>query len=288
MAQAGSLAFAHDALLPRAPGGMGSGAALALLVHLGLIVALTTAVDWRTQAPTVVSAELWASVPQSAAPPPPAVPAPAPSPAAAAAATVPAPTAPPAPGRDPDIAIQRAERSRIEAAQRATEADKARQQQRARAEQARAEQLNAAKAAADQQAKDQAADAARLARQREQNLKRMMGQAGSAGSTNANANDRSGNAAQDAAPTAAYAGKVAARIRRELVFAGNVPESAEAEVLVRATASGTIIGRQLTKPSGYAAWDDAVLQAIDKTGSLPRDSDGRVPTEMTLVFKRRD
>jgi hypothetical protein len=43
-----------------------------LLVHVGLLLALTTAVNWRTKAPEVFSAELWASVPQVAAPTPPA------------------------------------------------------------------------------------------------------------------------------------------------------------------------------------------------------------------------
>jgi colicin import membrane protein len=136
-------------------------------------------------------------------------------------------------------------------------------------------------AVAEQAAREAQADEARLARQREENLQRMMGQAGSA-------TGRAGTAAQDAAPSAAYAGRVAARIRRELVFTGNVPETAEAEVQVRSTPSGTIIGRSLTKSSGHPDWDEAVLRAIDKTGTLPRDTDGRVQTEMTLVFKRRD
>jgi colicin import membrane protein len=61
---------AHDSLLPRPPGGNGPGAALALLAHAGLILALTTVVDWRTRDPEAVSAELWAAVPQVAAPPP--------------------------------------------------------------------------------------------------------------------------------------------------------------------------------------------------------------------------
>ncbi|KPF41525.1 hypothetical protein D621_21770, partial [beta proteobacterium AAP51] len=70
----------HDALLPRAPGGHGVGAVLALVAHAGLVAALTAGVDWRTQPPEVVSAEIWASVPQAAAPPAVAPPPPAPAP----------------------------------------------------------------------------------------------------------------------------------------------------------------------------------------------------------------
>ena len=60
----------HDNLLPRPPGGLGPGAVLALLAHAGLLLALTQATDWRMQPPEVVSAELWAAVPQAAAPQP--------------------------------------------------------------------------------------------------------------------------------------------------------------------------------------------------------------------------
>ena len=93
-----------DLLLPQPPGAHPPGALLALLAHAGLLLALTSAVDWRTRTPEVLSAELWASVPQVAAPPPPApapvaAPTPAPTPAPAPQAEVPRP--------DADIAIER-------------------------------------------------------------------------------------------------------------------------------------------------------------------------------------
>lgn len=270
MGRAGSLAWAHDALLPRAPGGLGSGAALALLVHAALLLALTTAVDWRTHSPPeAFSAELWSSVPQTAAPAP-ELPAPAPVPAPPSPPPQPAPQ--PAPVRstpttsplvEPDIATERAEQQKAEAAKK-------------KAEKAKEEEITRERAARDAIAED-----ARLAKLREENLKRMMGQAGTA-------SGRSGAATQDAGPSATYASAVAARIRRELVFPGNVPDTAEAEVLVRAAASGTIIARQLSKPSGYKDWDEAVVKAIDKTGTLPRDADGRVPGALTLVFRRKE
>jgi colicin import membrane protein len=335
-----SLALAHDALLPRPPGGMGTGAALALVVHAGLILALTAAVDWRTQPPPPVAAELWASVPQSApkadvqAPPPAPAPAPAPVPVPVPApvptpAPAPAPTpAPPPPAPpaakapEPDIAIEKAARAKADLAAKKAEADaqaerdrlatekqkrldaqqaaklakaekakadkvakvQAEKDAKAKAEKAKADQLKAdkeAKAAAEQESREAAAEDARLAKQREENLKRMMGQAG-------NATGRGGSATQEAAPSAAYAGRVAARIRAQLVFTGTVPETAETEVLVASTPSGTIVNPRITKSSGHKDWDDAVLRAIDKTGTLPRDVDGRVPREMTLVFRRRD
>ena len=61
-------ARALDPLRPRRPGGMGRGAMLALVVHLGLLVALAFGVSWRSSEPTGATAELWAAVPQVAAP----------------------------------------------------------------------------------------------------------------------------------------------------------------------------------------------------------------------------
>ncbi len=68
MTAAAATIGAYDALHPRSPGGMAPGAALAALVHVGLITALSFGVNWRLPPPEVVSAELWAAVPQIAAP----------------------------------------------------------------------------------------------------------------------------------------------------------------------------------------------------------------------------
>src|SRR5512138_3161649 len=83
----------QDNLMPQRPGGLRKGTAMALLVHIGLLIALAFGVSWRSQTPAGVSAELWAAVPQIAAPqavPPKPVPAPTPTPAPA-----PAPAPPP-------------------------------------------------------------------------------------------------------------------------------------------------------------------------------------------------
>jgi colicin import membrane protein len=296
----------HDALLPRPPGGLAPGAAMALLAHAGLLLALTYATDWRTQAPEVVSAELWAAVPQVAAPPPEPVTAPPPTPAAEpkppTPSPAPAPVAPTPPARDADIATERAEKRKAEAEQklRAEEARKARElkaqterqaeatrQQKAEADRvAKAEQKRLE--AARESARELLADEARLAELREANLRRMMGQAGPGSPTGTGNPGSRGTAAQDAAPSAAYSGRLAALIRSNTVFTGNVPDSAVAEVEVRAAASGTVLARRLVKSSGHADWDEAVLRAIDRTGRLPRDADGRVPAVIIIAFKPRE
>jgi len=280
MSQVASLTMAHDALLPSAPGGNGAGAALALVVHGALLLALTTSVDWRSKTPDAVSAELWASVPQVAAPAP-VEPAPAPQPVPA---LTPPPQAAPRPP-EPDIAFERAERRKAEAARKRAEADADAERLRLAAADKKRADDEARKKREQADLREARAEDERLARQREENLRRIMGQAGAAGTGPAHS---TGTAAQDAAPSAAYVGKLAARIRRESVFTGSVPDNAAAEVEVRAAPGGTIISRRLVKSSGHKEWDEAVLRAIDKTGRLPPDTDGRVPTWLTIVFRPQE
>ena len=308
----------HDALLPRPPGGTAQGAALSVLVHGGLVAALAWGVAWRAPPPVTVSAELWAAVPQEAAPPaeqpPPPAPAPAPAPPPPPPPPAPAPApapAPPALPREADIALEKArqqkaqqEKAAQEQAERAAR-DKAAREKAEKAEKAKkdeaqkaakAEQDKAAKAERDKAAKEkQAREAAqrkreeeaeekRLAQQREENLKRMMGQiptgTGAAGSK--------GAAAADAAPSKSYAGLIVRAVKPNIVFTEVVSGNPEAVIEVRAAPTGTIIGRRLVKPSGSKEWDEAVLRAIDRTGSLPKDTDGRVPGTVEIVFRPKD
>ncbi|MBX3602891.1 MAG: TonB C-terminal domain-containing protein [Rubrivivax sp.] len=296
----------HDALMPRPPGGLGAGAALALLVHGGLIAALTLSVDWRAQPPEVIAAELWAAVPQVAAPRAEPVPQPAPPPTPAPA-PAPAPAPPPAAETarppEPDIAIERererqrqqereraAERQRELERQRAerAEAERRRQaeaeRQRAEREQAERRRAEAERRRQEQLARERAAEEQKLAQLREENLRRIMGQAGSA----TGAATSTGTAAQDAAPSAAYSGRLVALIRRNIVFPGQVAGNPAAEVEVRAAPGGSIIARRLLRSSGHPEWDEAVLRAIDRTGTLPRDTDGRVPPVLIITFRPND
>ena len=109
----------------------------------------------------------------------------------------------------------------------------------------------------------------------------MLGQAGGSGNS-------AGNAAADSGPSASYAGRVAARIKPNVVLADPVVGNPRAEVEVRADADGKILSRRLVKSSGNAAWDQAVLRAIDRTGTLPRDTDGRVPSALIIDLRPQD
>jgi colicin import membrane protein len=252
-------------------------------------------VAWRAPPPVTVSAELWAAVPQQAAPPAEQAPSPAPAPAplpppAPPPAPAPAP-APPPPPKEADIALEKAKQQKAKQDKAAEKAEKAEKAARDKALKAEKDKADKDKAAKDKQAREAAqrkreeeAEEKRLAQQREENLKRMMGQipagTGAPGSR--------GTAAADAAPSRSYAGLIVRAVKPNIVLTEVVTGNPEAVIEVRAAPTGTIIGRRLVKSSGSKEWDEAVLRAIDRTGSLPKDTDGRVPGTVEIVFRPKD
>jgi colicin import membrane protein len=285
---------------------------LAVLAHVLLLGALGWGVTWRHQADRTltVEAELWSAVPQQAAPrlqePPPPPPQPEPAPR-------PAPPPPPPPDtaqRDAEIALARqkkeaeaqATQQKLEQEQKRRqklEAEKKealkREQEQKRVAQEKAEQERQKKAAEARQAKEkQLAQEARnkeeaarvekeLKAQRDANLRRIAGMAGATGSDTA-----TGTAQRSAGPSASYAGKVAAKVKPNIVFPDEIAGNPMADVEVRAAPDGTIQGARLLKSSGIKAWDEAVLKAIAKTEKLPQDTDGRVPSTLIIGFRPKD
>lgn len=108
----------------------------------------------------------------------------------------------------------------------------------------------------------------------QENIRRMQGLAGATGGENA-----TGTALRNSGPSGSYGGKVAAKVRPNIVYPDAIAGNPRAVVQVRAAPDGTIVGK-LIQSSGNKAWDDAVLRALDKTESLPRDVDGRVPSTL--------
>ena len=259
----------HDPLMPRRPAGMGPGLLLALFVHLALILAIAYGVRWRAREPEGVEAELWAAVPQVAAPPvvqPPPAPEPTPKPAPRP------PPAPPPPKvrEEPDaqIAIEKAKRE----AERRKKEDAEKQAEERKKEEAERRKQEEAKRRIER-------DEAQRAELRRQNLERMMAQAG------AGAPSPPGTAARSSGPSASYAGRIKARIKPNIVFTGTPSNNAAAEVEVRLAPDGTIVGQRLAKSSGLPEWDVAVQRAIERTQVLPRDVDGTVPSSMVIAFR---
>ncbi len=284
---------------------------LALLVHGLLIGALTWGVNWkRSDTSPSFSAEIWSGTVQQAAPPLATAPPPPPTPAVTLPKVVqPAPPTPAPPvardvARDVDIALEQ-EKKRKLAQQKLEREEEAAQDRRQAALDAKAEkaaQLKQEKLQAEALAKQQAAsdakkqDAARadakskaiaaaaaLDDQRKQNLARAMGMAGATGDESS-----TGTAKAPSGPSSGYGGKVRAKVKPNIVFTEAVDGNPKAEVEVRSALDGTITSQRLLKSSGNKAWDDAVIKAIVRTETMPRDTDGRVPPVMILEFRVRD
>lgn len=308
---------------------------LAVLVHAVLIGALTWGVNWKNSADQpAVEAELWAAVPQQAAPravdtaPPP------PPPPAPVQIAPPPPPPPPPPRaveppdtREADIAIERekkrleqekkareqqierekrererkederrerAEKEKKERLQKEKEREKEKEKEKEQrekqlAEQKKAEQEKQKKLAEDKRKADEAAkrkadaEAKQLAEQREANMRRIQGMVDATGGEKA-----TGTAQRSAGPSGSYGGKVAAKVRPNIVYPDEIAGNPRAEVEVRLSPDGTIVGKRLVQSSGNKAWDDAVLRALDKTETLPRDVDGRVPSSLVIGFRPQD
>ena len=287
----------------------------ALFMHFLLLLALTWGVQWKTQPNTLsASAELWYAVPLEAAPaanepePTPPQPVQPPEPVKAVEPKPepkPTPPAPPkvnaAAEREPaDIALKKEkekkllekkeadlekkkklEKDKLEKEKLDKEKEKAKELEKKKKEEALKKEVAAAKAKED--AKKAAVEEKRADALRNENLKRMQGMAGASGDENSR-----GTALKSSGPSPSYAGRIRARIKPNITFTEDVAGNPKAEVEVRTSPDGTIISRKLLSSSGNKAWDEAVLKAIDKTATLPRDEDGRVPTVLEISFRPKD
>lgn len=253
-------------LQPQSADGLGTGALLALAVHGGLIAALALGVNWRQQTEVEFSAELWSSVPEVAAPP---APTPAPEPAPPPPRAAPAPPPPPPGPSAAEIALEK-EKARAAAA----EAERQAREKAARLAQEKADRER-------REAEAKAADEKRLEAQRQENLKRLLAQAGGSGRP-----ESTGTAARDAAPSSAYAGVLTEHVKSRIeTDTSRLPKTLVTVIEIRSTPSGTVLSRRVVKPSGNTVWDDALLRAIDKAGTLPRDRNGLVPTSIEITFR---
>ena len=313
-------AIAHNEFAPPPVGGFGRSLSFALFMHLLLLVAIAFSVQWKTEPNNLsASAELWSAVPVEAAP---AANEPEPPPPEPVKAVEQKPEPPPPPPAAPkvnaaaerkaaDIALKKElekkkleekkeaelekkkklEKDKLEKEkldkEKAKEKEKEREKEKAKEleKKKKEEALKKAEAAAKakEEAKKAAAEEKRTEALRNENLKRMQGMAGASGDEKAK-----GAALKSSGPSASYAGRIRARIKPNITFTEDVAGNPKAEVEVRTSPDGTILSRKLLSSSGNKAWDEAVLKAIDKTATLPRDEDGRVPPVLEISFRPKD
>lgn len=194
--------------------------------------------------------------------------------------------------RQKELAQKREKEKEQRERQERLEKEKAERIQAEKAEKAKAE-----KAAEDKRKKaEQAAKEAKAAQERRAaNLERMRNLAGAGAPSSQGSAERAsspnqgqGQGSSAGGPSRGYGAKVAAKVKPNIVYPDNIAGNPRAEVAVRTAPDGTITSVRITQSSGNSAWDQAVVRALHKTDTLPRDVDGRVPDALTIGFRPKD
>ena len=234
--------------------------ALSLGAHLFLIALLTLGIHWKTSSsPAGVEVELW----EASVPPPSVTPAPKMDIKPEAAEIVIKKTKPPP--EPPKEVVRKPEpkpEKKVEAKPPEKKVDPK-------------EDAAAKKAVA-------ATEKARL-----DQLARLKAAAGAEGGSGGKVGDGVG-AGGNAPP--GYADRVRKKIKPLIVFnAESTSGNPTVVVVVDLAPDGMILKRAVTSPSTDPAWDRAVLIAIDRAESLPRDENGKIPMrQIKLTFKPKD
>ena len=244
---------------------------------------------------------------------PPLMPAPAPEPKPVPKPVPPPPVAaPPEPPKQADIALEKKKtlqeaKKKQELADAKAQAalqlekDKAEKQKRLKADaeklqadKEKAAKLKQDKLKADKRLKEEkaaeavrkkeeqqaAGEAAQSEQRRKEAKDRALRLAGAAvGNGEA---DSKGSAAQSAGPSASYGGKILAAIRPNITQLKEVTGNPSVVYDVYTDASGNVLSVKLHEKSGDSYWDETAYNAILKTGKLPRNEEGRVPSPMRI------
>lgn len=244
--------------------------ALAVAMHVGLVVLLVYGIRWQTEAPAAVEVELFRSVPL---PPVETVPEPTPQPRPEPKPEVqpPKPPPPPPPVVKPDIAIKKVP-EKIPPKPEVKPPPKPEPKPQVKPEnkpEPRVDALDRLMKRDEQQMRDR-----RVAAQAESDLAQMKaGQAAAARNKG----------------LARYTDKISAAIRSKLNVPPDVKGNPEAEFEVAQLPSGEVLSVKLRKSSGNKALDDAIERAIMRASPLPKPDDPSLfQRDLALKFRPLD
>jgi colicin import membrane protein len=85
-----------------------------------------------------------------------------------------------------------------------------------------------------------------------------------------------------------YADRVRRKVKPNINFGGDVDGNRAAVVSVSLAPDGSLLSARLSKSSGNADWDNAVLRAVQRSDPLPTDENGKAPSSFTITFKPKD
>lgn len=278
---------------PRLAAGM-----LALGVHAVFVLLLVFGVSWQTQHPAPVMVDLWETLPKVAPPaavkpaePPLPPPIKTPAPAKAAPAPKPAVDEPPPP-RAPDIALEK-KKAEVERLQKlkAIQAE----EEKARAEAARVEAEAARKAHEKQLAEQKKREL--LRQMEEEDLMRRMADEEAASEAlamkQAAARAAAGKRQTEVARVVGqHRDQISAKVRGNTRLPDNLKGNPEVRCAVRLLPTGEVQSVRVTQSSGNAAYDEAVVRAIEKSSPLPlpvdRDARAAFVPELSFVHRPKE
>ena len=238
-----------------------------LIAHLGLLALLMVGINWNNKTSSGVEVELWDSAPQVETPPEPELKTEVKEEAA-------------------DIAIKKKEVKKEPPKKEVKETPKAvkppppkektkepEKPKKAEAPKAPSPAETKANAAAEKARADQ------LAR-----LRAAAGAEGGSGGTVGSGVGGGGNAPPG------WTDKVIKKVKPLIVFnPESVSGNPSAVVLVNLAPDGAILSTKMLSSSGNAGYDRAVLLALSRAESLPKDDNGKIPQrEVKLTFKPKD
>lgn len=269
--------------IPKEPGKK-TAILLAGLMHVLLILFLWIGIRWQNETPVGVEAEIWdmttrsaAPLPVNQAPPPPPVTKKEPEPAVKESIQEQREA-----DKEVEIELERAREKKIIEQKRLEEKKKEEKQKREEELQKELQKAEKKKQDLAKIAEQKKADAL-IQQQRSDNLKRLAGQvAGSGDAVKSTGNNR---------VDPGYAGKIAAKIKSNMVYVGadQGSDNPTVDFVINLFPDGSLNGPpRKTKSSGVAAFDDAVERAITKSAPYPADKSGNVPSTIPLTYRLKD
>jgi len=253
---------------------------LSLIAHLGLLAFLMIGISWNNTTSSGVEVELWDSSPQVEAPPEPELKTAVKEEAA-------------------DIAIKKKklekespkkeEPKKAEAPKAVKPPSQKEKAKEVKKEEPKKEESKKAEALKKADAKSPAETKANAAAEkaRADQLARLRAAAGAEGGSGGTIGSGVGGGGN--APPG-WTDKVIKKVKPLIVFnPESISGNPAAVILVNLAPDGAILSTSIQSSSGNAGWDRAVLLALSRAESLPKDDNGKIPQrEVKLTFKPKD
>jgi colicin import membrane protein len=241
-----------------------------LIAHLGLLAFLMIGISWNNSTSSGVEVELWDSAPQVEAPPEPELKTEVKEEAA-------------------DIAIKKKKvdkeppkKEAVKEKPKAVKPPPPKEKEKPKKEDP-PKKVEAPKAQSPAETKANAA----AEKARADQLARLRAAAGAEGGSGGTVGSGVGGGGN--APPG-WTDKVIKKVRPLIVFnPESVSGNPAAVILVNLAPDGAILSTSIQSSSGNAGWDRAVLLALSRAESLPKDDNGKIPQrEVKLTFKPKD